>query len=462
MQSLKYKLICLPFRTCPNIHSIPGDVENLYKKSATEETQRQLSTTKVNMERIKKVKENQVEELKQSLRKATDSIKDTTNEMEALLEKLAKQSIKAVEKVYGIIEADLQQAVVDAENYIDDLEQFADILKKSKGNKTQEFVCVKTAEKHIAKAKGAGKLLEKSTYVGIEFVTDSNIKTFLHQQKTLGKVSAETNKHCKLKTTPYKVKQEKEIDVKLGYDAFPCNIFGSCLTEDGSLLLADFNNNKLKRVNLSTETVRDYLNMPGSPIAICQTSNNEAAVSLDNSTIQFVSIGEKMTCTRQLKLGHYCYGLAYKDEKIVVTEKSHAIYIHSMTGVVLHKTTADKSGKVICKNNRHISLGTNRDKVYVADQKSGLVTLDGEGNQLLTFTDLDLVKSQGVCTDGRGNIFACGFGSPSIVQISEDSQRKLGTFGTLTNPFSLCFDAPHNRLVVTQFEKNSIKIYQLE
>lgn len=457
------KLICLTFRTCRNIHSIPGDVDNLYNKLATEETQRQLSTTKVSMERLKKVKENQAEELKQSLRKATDSINNITKEIEAQLEKLAKQSIKAVEKVYGIIEGDLQQAVTDTENYIDDLEQIADILKKSDGNKTQEFVCVKTAEKYIAKAKRAGNLLEKSTYVGIEFVEDSNIKTFL-QQKTLGKVSAETNKQCKLRSTPYKVRQVKEIDVKLRYDAFPCNIFGSCLTEDGFLMLADFNNNKLKRVNLSTETVRDYLNMPGGPIAICQTSNNEVAVSLDydKSTIQFVSLGEKMTCTRQLKLGHYCYGLAYKDEKIVVTEKSHAIYIHSMTGVVLHKTTADKSGNVICMNNRHISLGTNSDTVYVADQKSGLVTLDSEGNQLLAFTDLDLVSPQGVCTDGRGNIFACGFGSPCILQISEESHRKLGMFGTVINPFSLCFDARQNRLVVTQFEKNSIKIFQLE
>ncbi|XP_053397409.1 uncharacterized protein LOC123551874 isoform X1 [Mercenaria mercenaria] len=301
--------------------------------------------------------------------------------------------------------------------------------------------------------------MRKEPDVEIGFQPDVKINSFLKQLQTLGKISITSTK-LKLKTTLYTKRAENEINVKLTTDRCRCYISGSCFISDGSLLLADSNNNRLKHVNISTATVKDHLDLDAVPNVVCQISDDEAAVSLSNNTIQFVSLVDKMATTRQLKLHHTCFGLAYMNGRLFISDFCSAVYIHDMTGTMLHKITADRSGNEMFSSSRHISLSTNRDRVYIADEDKGVITLDTQGNYVSTFTDPDVVYSWSVCTDGRGNIFISSAES-DIVQISEETNRKLGVLTDMMESLSASFDPQQNNLALT-FISDTVKIFQLE
>ncbi|XP_045156496.2 uncharacterized protein LOC123522989 [Mercenaria mercenaria] len=449
--------VAINHRTCQDILFIPDEVDNLYKQPVSDKTKKQLLAAKKDVGDIKKAKQQLLSDLKKQKRRATDSITKCRKEMEAELKRLETESIKEVDTQYSSMERDLQSEIKEAEQHSDDLEQFVANLQMSKGNNAQEFVCVKTSQKKILTAKRSSKTKKEVTII---FFADMKIKNYIKQLKTLGQVStAETT--YKPRTSACKVKQKRDIDIKLKEDKYACGIYGSCFTEDGSLLLADFYNNKLKHLDVSTDTMVDQLDLEEAPIAVCLTSKQEAAVSLRNATIQFVSLGDKVATTRKLKMDHFCYGLAFNDGKFFISDESKTVYIHDINGTMLHKITTDKSGNPIFSNSRHINVNTNRDCVYVADNSQGVISLDIQGNYLSTFTNPDLAQPQGVCTDEKGNILVCGYVSSNIVQISEDSKTKF-IIKAEQRPSSVCFDPHQNKLAVTLEYSNTIKVYELE
>ncbi|XP_053402250.1 uncharacterized protein LOC128557829 [Mercenaria mercenaria] len=446
--------VAINHRTCRDIHSIPDEVDNLYKQSASDQIKKQLLASKKAIDDIKKAKQQHLSDLKEQKQRATDSIKIYSKELEAELKRLETESLKEVDVQYKSMEIDLLNEIKEAEKHIDNLEQSGAKLQKSNGNKAQEFVCVKTAQRNILTVKRSTS--KKQTEVKIFFSTDMKIKNYLKQLKALGQVAT-----CKPRSTAYKVKQQRNINITLKKDKNTCRILGSCYIEDGSLLLADWNNNKLKRLDVSTDNIIDHLHLK-APIAVCLTRKKEAAVSLCNNSIQFVSLGDKMTTTRKLKMDHLCSCLAFNDGILYISDEDKTVYIHDINGVMLHKMTNDKSGKSIFSDTRRISVSTNRDCVYVADFNKGLITLDTQGNYLSTFTDPDLVCPRGVCTDKRGNILVCGWGSSNIVQISEDSKTTLGIIKTKKHPLSISFDPRRNTLAVTNDTINIVNVYELE
>ncbi|XP_053401727.1 uncharacterized protein LOC128557719 [Mercenaria mercenaria] len=451
--------VAINHRACRDIHSVPDEADNLYKQSASDQTKKELLASKKALDDIRKTKQQLLSDLKKQKQRATDSIITYRKELEAELKRLKTESLKEVDAQYNSMERGLQNEIKEAEQHIDALEQSAAKLQKSEGNKAQEFVCVKTAQKKILTAKRSTS--KKQTEVKISFSADMEVKNYLKQLKSFGQVSAAEATY-QPRNTMYKVKQKSNIDIRLTEDKCSCSIFGSCFTEDGSLLLADSKNNKLKYLDVSTDTIINDLDLEAEPTAVCLTSEQEAAVSLNNKTIQFVSLGDKMATTRKLKMGHNCYGLAFYDGKFFISNEDETVYIHDINGTMLHKVTADQSGNPIFSDIKHVSVGTNRDRVYVTDNDTGVITLDIQGNYLSTFTDPDLVYPQGVCTDKRGNILVSGYGSSNIVQISEDSKTKIGILKTEIYPLSVCFDPYQNRLVVTHNESNTIEVYELE
>ncbi|XP_053402802.1 uncharacterized protein LOC123539327 [Mercenaria mercenaria] len=452
--------VAINHRTCRDIHSIPDEVDNLYVLSASDQTNKQLLAAKKDVEDKKKATQQILCELKKQKNKATDSIINYRKELEAELKRLETESLKEVDAQLNSFERDLQREIKESAQHINDLEKSATALQKSNGNKAQEFVCVKNAQKRIVTVKNYTSSTKIQTELKISFSADIKIKNNLKQSKTLGQVST-AEAIYKPRTTAYTVKQQRDIDIQQEGKRI-CRIYGSCFTEDGSLLLVDINNNKLKCLNGSTDTLIDHVDLEAEPVTVCLTSQLEAAVSLANKTIQFVSLGDKMATTRKLKMDHHCFGLAFNDGKLFISDQNQTVYIYDRRGTMLHKITNDKSGNPIFSNNQHISVSTNRDCVYVADAKKGVITLDIQGNYLSTFTDPDLVQPRGVCTDKRGNILVCGYESSNIVQISEDSKTKLGSIKTKQYPSSVCFNPHQNKLAVTHFYSNTIKVYELE
>jgi sugar lactone lactonase YvrE len=277
--------------------------------------------------------------------------------------------------------------------------------------------------------------------------------------KTFGLISVSNTENITDKM--YDVKSKKQVNMKHITDSKTCDIWGSCFTDDGLLFLADYSNKALKLIDLSAESIKDRLDLYASPVIICQINKNDFAVSLNNKTIQFVSKGNKLNAIKQLKVDHFCHGLACTDDKLFISGQSTSVYIYDMNGSMLRKIASDKQGKAIFSSNRHISVSSDDKMIYVGDSYKGVIVLDIEGNYKKTITDPDFNFLWGVCTDKRGNIFVCGMGQSKIVQINEKSAEKMGVLGKVCNGLSCSFDSKHNRLVVTIYNSDKIEVYDL-
>jgi WD40 repeat protein len=259
----------------------------------------------------------------------------------------------------------------------------------------------------------------------------------------------------------YDIKRKKLVNIKHENDRRECNVSGQCFTDDGLLFLADYSNKALKLIDLSSESMIDRLDLDASPLSICQVNKNEIAVSLNNQTIQFVSMGNKLNAIKELKIDNFCRGLACTDDKLFISDQSTSVYIYDMNGSMIRKITTDKQGNTIFRGNRHISVSSDDKMIYVADSYKGVIVLDIEGNYKKTITDPDFVLLWGVCTDKRGNIFVCGWGQSKIVQINESSGAKMDVLGDVCNSRSASLKSQHNRLVVTIDKSDKIEVYDL-
>jgi hypothetical protein len=279
--------------------------------------------------------------------------------------------------------------------------------------------------------------------------------------QVLGKVSFNNN------NTPYKVKHQREIDVKLANDSYvdesrgESYIWGCCMTLDGSLLLCDNNTKKLKHLDVNKGTVKDYIEFQACPRDVCLVSSTEAAVTMNNNSIEFVSLLNKLTAARTLTINHACVGLAFKDNKLFISDGEKNVYIHDINGNELRTISTDASGNAIFQYIRHITVNAAGDKVFVSDFGKGLIMLDIHGQYLSTLNEPTLSGIQAVVTDGR-NMFVCGWSSNNVVQIEQSNNKLLGEIYKIVNPLSLCLDSHKSRLIISQTGNNKITILDLE
>ncbi|XP_060586141.1 uncharacterized protein LOC132741893 [Ruditapes philippinarum] len=453
--------IAIKHRTCQHIHSIPDEVDDLCKEIDADKilVSIELICIKTKIEEAERAKKFLIKELNVQKEKATESIRQFRKEMEVILDTLEKNTLKILEEKYKTGKEKLENEIKNLHRHINELKLSSQKVIKSVGNKAQEFVAVKTYQKQIIEAYEAeAESMTNSSAVKVEFIADWSIKDALKDYKTFGLISVSDTES--MRDNMYVVKSKKQVNIKHENDKRTCNVNGSCFTDDGLLFLADYYNKTLKLIDLSSESIKDKLNLEASPYKICQISKNDFAVSLNNKTIQFVTMGSKLT-NKQLKLDHDCYGLAYKDNKLFISDSRTALYIHDMNGILLQKITSDKQGNAIFKSTRGISVSSDGKMIYVADGNKGLIVLDIEGNYKTTITDPDFINLYGVCTDKRGNIFVCGWGQSKIVQINEKSAVKLGVLGNVNCGLSCSFLLKHNRLAVTIGNSDTIEVFDL-
>ncbi|XP_060586134.1 uncharacterized protein LOC132741886 [Ruditapes philippinarum] len=451
--------IAIKHRKCQHIHSIPGDVDYLCKEIDADKTISELIRIKTKIEEAERAKKLLIKELNVQKEKATESIRQFRKEIEEILDTFEKSTLKTLEEKYKNSKEKLGNEIKNLHRHIDELKLSSQKLTKSVGNKAQEFVAVKTSRKQIIEATEAeAQSVTKSSDVKVEFIADSTIKDVLKDFKTFGLIAVSNTEN--LRDKMYIVERKKQVNIKHVNDLRQCSVNGSCFIDNELLFLTDYVNNTLKLINLSSESIKDQLNLEAAPMKICQISTNDFAVSLTNQTVQFVTIGNKVYTTKQLKLDHRCYGLAYKDNKLFISDSGSALYIYDMNGTLLKKITTDGQGNEIFNANRDISVSSDGNMIYVANYNS-LIVLDLDGNFKATITDPDVINPIGVCTDKRGNIFMFGWYESKIVQINEKTSKILGIFGKVLNSTSCAFHLKHNRLAVTIHNSDTVDVYDL-
>ncbi|XP_053388417.1 uncharacterized protein LOC128551542 [Mercenaria mercenaria] len=453
------------FRSCDSVASITDVIK---KSGASKETSSLIQELKTLINiclEIKTTKETDLSEIDLAKKTALDEMKKHRKELDTLLDELENASKQKIENEHKKLWDESEEEKQKITEYESRLQKRVSTLQASGSNEAQRFVSEKLGHKDLVDISKDAYTFTRGNKTSFEFHGDPNLVEVFSEIESLGEVE----RHVKCRTVPvkslYQIERTREQNVNIPSDKRACNISSCCFDDNGNLLLTDYNNKSLKRVNLQTASVTDQCSMPDSPIAVCCVNKEEAAVSLVKRSIQFVSLRDQMKITRQVKLYHPCWGISCNEGSMYITDESKTLYIYNVSGKLFRVVNHDNKGNDIFSNNRHVTFDRYSGKVYVCDFRKGLVSFDKEGTYISSFTDKILSLPQGACSDGGGNMFVCGWGSSNVIQIGTDDKmlgEVVGKSQGLGRICSVCFDGRQKRLVVTISNSDKIYIFNLK
>ncbi|KAL4221107.1 hypothetical protein ACF0H5_019367 [Mactra antiquata] len=451
-------------KSCPenSIKYIPDMIDTLFKLGESKEIQCRLRDTLDSMTAIGKSKDDKLEALKDMKNEEIEKVINFMKALEAIIRKAAEATRKEIESKYKELEKDILQEKQDVNGYEVSLKESCDKLKTSERNRAQSFVRSKTAEKKVKEvdSKISKQKLRNNDGIEYTFTPNQSLMKYLNGLHGIGIVGVSKKERKDL----YKITWSRDINIKVAGDSKQCDSVGCCLTFDNQLLVTDYNNKSLKLIDTHTMTVIDVCKLDSQPFGVCCITDDEAVVACSSNKIQFVSYGYKMKPTRQIKTSHTSYGITTKNDKIYVTDCLSSPFIYDMAGNLLKTISQNVGRNTLFCNSRHVTSAEKGDKMYVSDSRKGVVCFDGEDNFQSIISDIDLCLPDGVCVDGRGNIFVVGFLSHNVVQFNENG-KKIGVVikqdGLQQTPRSICFDQTLNRLFVTMQHSDVVKMFEL-
>lgn len=250
----------------------------------------------------------------------------------------------------------------------------------------------------------------------------------------------------------YKSKLVNDITLKIQKDTKECNIHGCCRLGDGTLVLADYSNMRLKRVDPFTNKVIDHCNMTTRPVGVCSIGPQELAVASGSGTIQFISAAKGLTPTQTIDLGHRTMYLTFHDGELFTTS-TNRLYVHNMAGKMLRNISHDNNGRALFSAISGVAINGSGNQVFVTDLINGLVCLNRDGMCLFRLfnENLGISLAGGVTSDHQGHVMVTGRGTKNVVLVTKEGRvvgEILSEKDTTRSPHCLNYDSDRRRIYV--------------
>ena len=287
----------------------------------TEIQTKMRTITKTLTEETDRYKQDKQKLLKRKAELLADIMK-FRQEINDELDKLEKTSVTEIEIKLKILDDKIEEGLKQLQANKDSVTATNNKFTSPNINQSDEFVLMMMGEQAVH---DANKCIEDYTknikFEGIRFQPDRTLITKLEKSKSLGM----------LDSLP-QIKGERSYCVKVKSDKVAGFIISACHLTDGSIILADNTNKKLKRIDSNNYTVRDFCGLPERPWQVCSINNSQVAVSLQSEGIHFISLDRQMTSTRKINTEFQCYGLAYANDNLYISDKSKSVYIYTLSG----------------------------------------------------------------------------------------------------------------------------------
>ncbi|XP_053374114.1 uncharacterized protein LOC123532790 [Mercenaria mercenaria] len=459
---------------CKEIFYIPEYIQNNTNKPNLKDVLKALEATEDEVTQQLCIFQREKERLSNNRTDVFEKIEKIAEETKQRIDKLKQDSMKKSADMFQPVENMTDQNISVLQSMKSSISSAKKKVSSTGNNISQVFVSTKKGQNVASKVRERADECNTSYQtVDIEFEKDQTLSKLLNEMTGLGKVTQrdvrkiqptpDSKKLQKDSKTLFQIKDKKKYNVKVPSDSKACYIVSACALEDGTLVLADSNNQKLKRVESINYTVTDSCYLSARPRQVCAVSNQEVAVSCQSAGVKFVSLQPKMTVTRQIKPGHTCKGLAYVDGHLYITDKE-SVYEYTTTGTMLHQLTKIQSGQPLFDSIYSIVVSGDGGKIYVADRTYGLISMDRTGQVLGTFSGPEVNSAEDASVTDNGSVLVCGYSSKNIVQFGPDCEMIGEVLKSNSNEkrcTSICYNSFNSKLIVGRRITNEIEVYEL-
>ncbi|XP_060593285.1 E3 ubiquitin-protein ligase Midline-1-like [Ruditapes philippinarum] len=356
-------------RSCTDITFIP----DLACKTDTIQAMKLLETEINTLEsRFMTLKQKKVKELDYAKKEKSLLIKEIKSERKNINDRLDKMEMELLQEVDATFQTKLQHIEsnmkeVDARIVV--LQESLQKINAAKHeNKSEKYVQIKRIMEKYKNTRHCLKEFEGSSKTG-------TLRFDPYRQRT----DSECNTIGNILHLPaIELGKCTEFNVRIADDKENSDIIDMCMCEDGCIVMTDYKNKRIKKINESFKVVSS-LNVADSPYGICQIGTSLLAVTLVNDRkVQFISQKDKMELQQSFEVGDRCRGIAYNDGMIYVccggSEKRKEgvghIEVYSLTG----KMVTSYYGEIKCPVGVAFPISTV--DIFVSDAYKGIFLID--------------------------------------------------------------------------------------
>ncbi|XP_053390421.1 uncharacterized protein LOC128553313 [Mercenaria mercenaria] len=458
------KCIATEHRACENVNNIDEMPTSLVQQNDIQLLQFETKDVHDKLVAANKKKQKNVASLEVQRKGILNNIQDIENTLTEYIRKLKREAVESLNKTCSEVNGKLESEINLMANTITEVDKSRSILQTvNRMNARQQFVQIKLTERTVKDAK---KLLEESESEGTRiarFTENADLRSILTTVADLGRVETLSENQKQITTRQHNIKAKKVLYIRMRNDSQMCYITDLCLLQNGTVVLADYNNKKIKRLDTNF-SIKDDCPLTYGPTAICCTAKDEIAVKLSNNTVQFISIGQTLSVLRDISVeGGNCWGIAYFAGELWLSNSS-SVNVCSTSGTLLKSINNNVNGQRIFKSYPE-HMAVSGETVIVTDSSDGAVCLGRDGIVRRELRDGRLRNCYGVSVSADGTVFLSGHSTHNIVMFSGDGKcqgelltKEMG----LTYVSPLCYVNKRNCLILARnIDDDSIYIIEV-
>ncbi|XP_060593698.1 uncharacterized protein LOC132748165 [Ruditapes philippinarum] len=450
--------MAIDHRSCKDIFYIPEFIQNKAHQVSSREIQTKLkelaTTLSKQADRFKQDKQRLL------MRKAEilADIRKFRQEINAQLDKLEKRSILDIENKVKSLEDKIEDYQKMLQENKSRVTSAIVKLASTKTNQSEAFVSMKMGEDA---ANIANKYMEhvkrNSTVEVIQYDPDTTFFTQLKQKKTLGTLT-------EIVDNLIQVKGKNSYNIKVKSDKQNCNITSACCMKDGTIILVDKENSKLKRVHSHDYTVTDYCDLRGVPYHVCMINNTQVAVTLPlQNKVHLISLERIMKTRNKINVNFECKSIGYANNNLYISDR-YTVYMYSLSGRKLNQFREDFSGHMLFSDIQSLAVSRDAARIYVADYGHGLIVLDKNVQVITSFNNEQLLGGKFCNLTEAGNVLLCGFGSPYALEFTSDGELigEIITSDSEKNRIeSICCNQQMSKMYISREKADIIEVYDI-
>ncbi|KAH3844295.1 hypothetical protein DPMN_086552 [Dreissena polymorpha] len=282
-------------------------------------------------------KEAYIKLLEEAYDNSMDTIKDYYNRLLYRLHSLEEQTIELLNSMLSKMKTDLQSDIQRFRKSNEDLKRFQEtVVDLSKEREDLSCIAYFKSKHMLSEFDKMVKQYSSEKDKIITFDSDLEIDKQISSITCLGNfkpvpiyASVSTN-YLKL---PKTLQSREKPNIKVDNDRFDCRVSGISEMPDGTFIIVDESNKKLKFLNKDFEII-SYTDLHETPADVCRISQSGVAVVFkgdDSSGIHFVNVkGEdKLIITKTRYVQHLCFGICFSQGNLLVTSDT-ALYVYNL------------------------------------------------------------------------------------------------------------------------------------
>lgn len=265
---------------------------------------------------------------------------------------------------------------------------------------------------------------------------------------------------------------DRKINIKHIRDEFPPCITGMDVISSDRVLLADWENNTLKLVDTTNQTVLSYLELSDKPLDVTCISSNQSAVTIPNKQqIAIISTKDPLSETRTINMNIKCHGVFFGDGKLIAsgedTNKTKLVQVLGLDGTI-YKTVSVGSKNEWFINEFFVTQVLNWPETYIftRDDKRNFVMISSDGEVVSRLQDSRLTYPTGLVALGDNSVAVCSNDGKHIYIITEENGEVtiVNQWDSVKCPAAIAFSENNNTIFMSSThdrDRQCVYLYKL-